>query len=222
MARSMREHGVLEPIVISLDDVSHERASPLRRSASRRTKKVPVRVHPIKSAHPDFLKILIEFNAQRIKSAETLIREAAMKIDPKKAHERLASERMGKLFESIWAAIFKRSSRTTTGDARFCQTRRRRCSTRSFAFSTSRKYWPLDGSADSLSSSGAERPFKARRQARLGLSQRLRELQQRLRRRLQARAHRRATFRGIASPTRRALFNSTRRSAIWASSSIKS
>jgi hypothetical protein len=101
-ARSMKEFGVLEPIVISLDDVimsGHRRYVAARLAG---LKKVPVRVHPIKSDHPNFLKILVEFNAQRIKSAETLMREAAVKIDPKKARERLANEREMKIFESIW------------------------------------------------------------------------------------------------------------------------
>ena len=102
MARSMRERGVLEPIAVSSDGfiLSGHRRHVAARLAG--LKKVPVRPYSIKRGDPDFLKVLVEFNAQRIKSAETLMREAAVKIDPKKARERLANEREMKIFESIW------------------------------------------------------------------------------------------------------------------------
>ena len=59
MARSMQERGVLEPIVISTDNVimsGHRRHIAARLAGLQ---KVPVRVYPIKSTDPDFLKILV-------------------------------------------------------------------------------------------------------------------------------------------------------------------
>ncbi len=101
LARSIKERGVLDPIWISTDNVmisGHRRHIAARIAGLER---VPVRVYPIKSSDPDFPKILVELNDQRIKSAETLMREAVVRIDPQAARETLANEREAKI---MWSA----------------------------------------------------------------------------------------------------------------------
>ena len=59
---------------------------------------VPVRVHTVSRAeNPDeFLKLLVEMNSQRIKSASELVHESIIKIDPKAAHQQIINERVKK------------------------------------------------------------------------------------------------------------------------------
>jgi ParB-like nuclease family protein len=97
LARSIKEHGIQEPILISRDGyiISGHR----RRMAARlaELEQVPVRVHPISRAddHDAFVKLLVEMNTQRIKSASELLHESLVKIDPKEAHQKIINERKG-------------------------------------------------------------------------------------------------------------------------------
>jgi hypothetical protein len=98
LARSIREHGIQEPILISKDGyiISGHR----RRMAAflAELTEVPVRVYPISRAeNPDaFIKLLVEMNSQRIKSTSDILHETVIKIDPKKAHEQIVNERKEK------------------------------------------------------------------------------------------------------------------------------
>jgi hypothetical protein len=98
LSRSIAEHGVQEPIVISLDGfiLSGHR----RRVAAMLAglKRVPVRIHPFSRAEdPDrFLKLLVECNTQRTKSTSVLLRESLIKIDPKIAHQQIVNDRKTK------------------------------------------------------------------------------------------------------------------------------
>jgi hypothetical protein len=98
LARSIKEHGVQEPILISRDGfiISGHR----RRVASYLAELdlVPVRVHPISRAeNPDsFIKLLVGMNSQRIKNANELVHESLIKIDPKAAHEQIVNDRNDK------------------------------------------------------------------------------------------------------------------------------
>jgi hypothetical protein len=98
LSRSIAEHGIQEPIVISRDGfiLSGHR----RRVAAMlaRLKRVPVRIHPISRAEdPDrFLKLLVEYNTQRTKSTSVLLRESLIKIDPQIAHEQIVNDRKTK------------------------------------------------------------------------------------------------------------------------------
>lgn len=95
LARSIKEHGIQQPILISRDGfiISGHR----RRMAAHISKLdlVPVRVHPVSRAENKdaFLRLLVEMNSQRIKSASELLHESLIKIDPKKAHQKIANDR---------------------------------------------------------------------------------------------------------------------------------
>jgi hypothetical protein len=98
LARSIKEHGLQQPILISRDGfiISGHR----RRIAAyiAGLELVQVRVHPVsRTAHRDaFIKLLVEMNSQRIKSTSVLLHESLVKIDPKKAHEQIANDRKEK------------------------------------------------------------------------------------------------------------------------------
>jgi hypothetical protein len=98
LAKSIREHGLQEPILVSRDGfiISGHR----RRMAAilAELELVQVRVHPISRAeNPDaFIKLLVAMNSQRIKSTSELLHESSVKIDPKVAHEQIVNERKEK------------------------------------------------------------------------------------------------------------------------------
>lgn len=98
LARSIKERGIQDPILVSWDGyiISGHR----RRMAARiaELELVPVRVHPLsRTEDPDgFLKLLVEMNSQRIKSASELLHESIIKVDPKAAHKQIVHERLQK------------------------------------------------------------------------------------------------------------------------------
>lgn len=98
LARSTRDRGIQEPILISKDGyiISGHR----RRMAAflAELTEVPVRVCPVSRADDfdAFIKLLVEMNSQRIKSTSDILHETVIKIDPKKAHEQIVNERKEK------------------------------------------------------------------------------------------------------------------------------
>ena len=101
LARSIKERGVQEPILISRD--SYILSGHRRRVAAvlAGLKQVPVRIHPVSRAEnrDAFVKLLVEMNSQRIKSLSVLVRESLIKIDPKIAHQKIANDRKAKEWE---------------------------------------------------------------------------------------------------------------------------
>jgi ParB-like nuclease family protein len=101
LAESIRERGVLEPLVISADNyiVSGHRRHCAARLAG--LAKVPCRVDDVRrgdgeKASDEFLALLREHNRQRIKTRDELLREAVIGIDPQKAHRNLTAYRKRK------------------------------------------------------------------------------------------------------------------------------
>lgn len=89
LAQSIREKGVLEPLVVSLDGAiisGHRRYAACRIAGLA---EVPVRVEKVHSTDPAFLKLLREHNRQRVKSLDEVAREAVLDCDPKEAHDEL-------------------------------------------------------------------------------------------------------------------------------------
>ena len=101
LARSIKELGVQEPLLISRNGyiISGHR----RRIAALLAKlvEVPVRVHPVSRAENPkaFLKLLVEMNSQRIKSANEMLHESLIKVDPKRAYEQIVNDRKEKAAE---------------------------------------------------------------------------------------------------------------------------
>lgn len=106
LAQSIRSHGLLEPIVVTLDDVvvSGHR----RRIACRVAGLTEVRIRrlDIRSDDPAFADILTAFNAQRIKTTAEIVREeiAGMSIDPDEAYQDLIDHRLERADDAAAAA----------------------------------------------------------------------------------------------------------------------
>jgi hypothetical protein len=98
LIRSINATGLQEPIHISADNVvisGHRRRFCSLQAGLRM---VPVIRSKISYAddREAFLKLLVEANTQRKKTAGMLLREAAMKIDPERAYEELKQEQREK------------------------------------------------------------------------------------------------------------------------------
>jgi hypothetical protein len=111
LAKSIKEHGLQEPILISTDRYI---ISGHRRLVACRLAKldhVQVRVHPISRSEnkDEFVKLLVEMNSQRIKSTSVLIRETLVKIDPKSAYQQIINDRKEKSDISL-SGIFPHSN----------------------------------------------------------------------------------------------------------------
>jgi ParB-like nuclease domain len=102
MAESIEENGILEPLVITMDNyiVSGHRRHVAARIAG--LSEVPCRriddlYHDGPRADKDrFLKLLFEHNRQRVKTRDELLREAIVSVDPVKAHKALTAHRRRK------------------------------------------------------------------------------------------------------------------------------
>lgn len=95
LIKSIRDNGLMEPIQVSVDSViisGHRRRFCAFKAGLRM---VPIIRSSIsyKNDRDAFLKLLIAANQQRKKSPAILMREAAMKVDPQEALERLIEER---------------------------------------------------------------------------------------------------------------------------------
>jgi hypothetical protein len=94
LAKSIAEHGVKEPLVVTLD---HYILSGHRRYAACKLldlDEVPCRVEPILSTDPAFLPLLRKYNRQRVKGLDEVFREEALSAgDPEDAYRRLLEHR---------------------------------------------------------------------------------------------------------------------------------
>jgi ParB/RepB/Spo0J family partition protein len=98
LAKDIKEHGLIEPILISKDGFiisGHRRRIAAALAGLTR---VPVKVHPISHAEDPqgFIKLLVAMNSQRIKSTSDLLHETLVKIDPKDAHQQIVNQRIEK------------------------------------------------------------------------------------------------------------------------------
>jgi hypothetical protein len=93
LAQSIRQHGVLEPILITRDDVilSGHRRYQACRLAGLST--IPCRVEDIASTDPEFLVRLCKCNRQRVKSRDELAREQILAANPDEEYRALVEHR---------------------------------------------------------------------------------------------------------------------------------
>jgi ParB-like chromosome segregation protein Spo0J len=93
LAASIKEHGVKEPLVITLDDyiLSGHRRYTAAILAERVT--VPCRVEKVRRGDPDYLLLLREYNRQRVKRLDEVVREELVSVDPEEAHRLLVEHR---------------------------------------------------------------------------------------------------------------------------------
>lgn len=98
LAADIRTHGMLEPILISSDGFIISGHRRYFTAQLLKLSQVPVKVHPVsrKKNPKEFLRLLVGANTQRIKGADTLLAEAAVKVDPLEAHANLRAKRIAK------------------------------------------------------------------------------------------------------------------------------
>jgi len=93
LAHDIAKNGVLEPLVVTIDDyiLSGHR----RREAAilAGLDAVPCRVENIYSDDPDFLDRLVSYNAQRVKDHTEQLREVLIRTNPDEAYEQLIEYR---------------------------------------------------------------------------------------------------------------------------------
>ena len=93
LSKSIRKHGVKEPLVITLDGFI---MSGHRRHAAAKLaglKSVPCRVENIRRTDPRFVEMLREYNRQRVKTLAEITREEVVSADPEEAHRLLVEHR---------------------------------------------------------------------------------------------------------------------------------
>lgn len=98
LADSIRRFGLREPLVITLDGfiLSGHRRHVAARLAGMTT--VPCRIEPIRRGEDidQFIRLLREYNRQRVKSFDEQLREEAVSVDPEDAYQALITQRVQK------------------------------------------------------------------------------------------------------------------------------
>lgn len=95
LAKSLRQHGVQEPLVVTRDGwiISGHRRHAAAKLAGLNT--VPCRVEPVLKDrdHDQFMTLLRECNRQRVKSRSEHLREEVLSVDPEEAYQALIEHR---------------------------------------------------------------------------------------------------------------------------------
>jgi hypothetical protein len=93
LGKSIKERGVLEPFVVTSDLMilsGHRRRVGANIAGLT---EVPCRVLDIPSTHPDVPRLLREFNRQRVKSLDEVLREEILSVDSREAYRLLREQR---------------------------------------------------------------------------------------------------------------------------------
>ena len=96
LARSIRSIGLKEPIVVTRDGYilsGHRRHMACRLAGLR---EVECRVVDITRNDPEFETLLVEYNRQRVKSFDELVRERVITCNPENAYRKLVEHRKAK------------------------------------------------------------------------------------------------------------------------------
>jgi hypothetical protein len=139
LAESIRRDGLLEPLVITTDRCilsGHRRyaACKLAGLAS-----VPCRVKDIASSDPRFLVLLREYNRQRVKGLDEVVREEVLSADPEEAYRLLVAHRRQRAVvnaDTIAIEGHKHRARITAAKAPFLDAIQTVLDAR-------REFWPL-------------------------------------------------------------------------------
>lgn len=93
LARDIQAHGILDPLVVTLDNFVLSGNRRLAAAKILGMDVVPCRVEAITRSSPRFIELLVAHNSQRIKRIDQVARELAVTIDPETAHRRLVESR---------------------------------------------------------------------------------------------------------------------------------
>jgi hypothetical protein len=139
LAYLMATEGQLEPVVLTLDDVTL--SGNRRRAVAIRLgwKTLRARRHSILSSDSQFEKLLVTYNAQRDKSPDVRVREQLVLADPESAYESLVSERAKASrvkAETLSLGVGRRRSKITPAKQPFLDAIQH-------VIAELRDYWPL-------------------------------------------------------------------------------
>jgi hypothetical protein len=93
LAQSILDHGLREPLVITLDGFILSGHRRHLASVLAGLTEVPCRIEKIRSTDEEFLPLLREFNRQRVKSIDEVVREEIVSTNPDEAHRILVEHR---------------------------------------------------------------------------------------------------------------------------------
>jgi hypothetical protein len=98
LAESIRRHGVLEPLAVTLDDYILSGHRRYVAAAMAGLESVPVRVENVRRGEGGaaFLPVLREFNRQRVKSLDEVVREEVVSMDPEESYRLLVEHRQAR------------------------------------------------------------------------------------------------------------------------------
>ena len=141
LAKSIREHGLQEPLVVTRDGwiISGHRRHVAARLAGLKT--VPCRVHPIRREgdRDQFVKLLREFNRQRVKSFDEKLREEVVSVNPEEAYRSLIAHRdeMAAVeVDELFIRERKRRPKISAAKVPFLEAVKR-------VIESQRRFWPL-------------------------------------------------------------------------------
>ena len=119
LAHSIREFGVKEPIVITLDGFilsGHRRYAAAKLAG---LKQVPVRYENISRSDPEFFRLLREYNRQREKTLDERLREEIVSLDVEDAYASLVEHRQkASVVSAETVALGKCKDRAAITDAK--------------------------------------------------------------------------------------------------------
>ncbi len=143
LIRSIREHGIQEPLVISQDGIllsGHRRLASAKRIGLTF---VPVRINPVifgALSGNEKLTLLQLYNNQREKTFDESVRERLVNISPTEAHRNLSRERIARL---IADAPVKANVHLTKAKARYRITTKQFLNAMVKVVFDNEQYWPL-------------------------------------------------------------------------------
>lgn len=141
LVASIKKHNVLDPLVVTEDGYilsGHRRHFAAGRAG---LKSLPCRVAPLRRRNniDYFVKLLREFNRQRVKTADERLREVLVDVSQEDAYRRLTSDRVEKSYvdvESIDLGEPKRRAKISEAKAPFLDAIR-------VVLEDRKNYWPL-------------------------------------------------------------------------------
>jgi ParB-like chromosome segregation protein Spo0J len=93
LAGSIREHGVLEPLVVTRDGYILSGHRRYVAALSAGLTEVPCRIEDIASDDMFFMERLTEYNQQRVKGIDEVLREEIVRANPEDSYQELLSQR---------------------------------------------------------------------------------------------------------------------------------
>jgi len=139
LSRRIADEGVKQPLLVSLDD--YIIAGHRRREAAIMAglKVVPCQVENIRHGDPEFLKLLVSCNTQRVKNRGEQLREAVVKSNPDEAYRQLLAFRKEKTeIKTETISVGQRGQRKQISKLKFKMVK-----AVLNVINANRKFWPL-------------------------------------------------------------------------------